>query len=854
MSNFANAQPKSMINTFPCPLKKIPLLVALTFVGSGTVYADSTPERINDQSAALKNRSINDNPAYQEFFAKKPEQSHSQCQPEPITPRPLEFFLKPSLNEPQNTTIRIQADRLQQLSSRQYRLQGDTSFQQNGLLLFSPLVHLDTEKQTLLLGMEVSETPAGGIPPRPVVLHQADAAIKAHHVTFDQLKRELQLYSAQYQLFPSLAYGTADKIQVSQDQQSVWLDNATLTTCKSEKPAGEGKQDWYIKFAELRVDDREKRVYGTNSIIRFKGVPIYYSPFFNYSYADRASGFLFPDIGRHKSVTSDTAIHYVKVPYFFNLAPNYDATLSSMPMTQRGLLLDGEFRYLLQTAPQYHQGTIQLSYLNDQLSKDCGTAIITPDGTLEYSDPKADRWRLFLDTHQNWGQGFSSELQWHEISDPSFYSDLPVDERYTDATELRQNAVLRYQTATLSSYLQFLSYEPLKTLNNLYQKRPEIGIDWLPWQAGNWQTLLHMRATDFKADNPNPDYNPIEVEGRRLHFAPMVQYQQRNLYSGLQISARLHQTQYDLDYSVGNQNEVAQGLYNRQQTDLTRSVPEFKAYANLKFERQYTDFLSLQPSNLKHSETYTQTLEPEAQYLYIPYRDQQTIPLFDTEARSLDFSNLFIANRFNGIDRIGDSHQISYALSSRIYSPSGRELLDMGIGQIAYLKDRKVTLQEDQRQTGSFSDFYAKIHLRLQKLNLENTLKTSHQLDEISAANSRLHWQISHNKSAYIQYTLNKEATQDFENFAVGGYLPLSNEIQLGLYSRYDMQTRRFEENQLAFGYHSCCWSAQMVAGRTQLENGLYNDEIRFQFELKGLSSSNGSNKLHTEIADLFNY
>lgn len=782
----------------------------------------------------------------------------THCLPEKITPRPLDFFLTSSpqnpspalLNPPLGSdfsvslqtkdAIQIQANQLIQDQVDRYELRGNTSLWQPGLLIFSPKISLNNRTQKVVLEPVLEQKQPNQLP-REITVFDPTFTIQAKRAELMQNTNgtTLGMDFAKYQLYPSHAFGKAAHIKLDEFKQLADLTDADLSRCPADGGYGEGKKDWHLEFEQLTIDHAAQRVVGKHTVLKIRNIPVFYTPYFNYPLKERASGFLFPDIGSYSGLTSTQSSLYTKIPYFVDLAPNYDATLTPIAINQRGLALDAEFRHLTRINQQTYRTQIQASYLHDNLSAQQGIATINRAGNLEFSAPTAKRWRMNLDSHQNWGNGWHSQLQWHEVSDGSLYSDLPLDKRYEQAAEVRQNALLRYQSNQLNAYLQTLRYSPLQTARNLYQKQPEFALDWAFWQHQSWQASVQTQGTKFIADNAFEQLSPLAYEGQRFYAAPSVHYQKSTLFSDLKMTGTLHQRHYALNHTQ-NTSEFQQTL----------SIPEFSVLGRLIFERQFDNFWAGKVANQRQQLThYSQTLEPKIQYVYIPYKDQQNIPLFDSSTRSLEFNNLFATNRFYGVDRIGDSHHLSYALSSKIYTPAGHQLLDIGIGQTAYLEDRKVTLSDDQLQTDTLSELYSKANLQLGKLRIENTAKIDHSSLKFIASNIRAHWQANTQQAIYLQYTLSKEG-EVYENIAIGGFTPLNERTQLGLYSRYNKLTRRNENNQLLLRYQSCCWGLQLGIERSEYDGSLADTRVQFLFEFSGLSSQNSRNRLQDTLTE----
>ncbi|WP_130536879.1 LPS-assembly protein LptD [Thiomicrorhabdus indica] len=818
---------------------------------------------------------LNEQPAYQVFFGN--QMTTPECLPDTITPRPLDFFLthspdnefvagrqpSPTLGQVSPQNLNIQANQFTQTGGHIYEFQGNTSFWQEGLLIFSPYVRIDQTAQSAFLGdlseqnpnqssnkiVNNSDRPVTN-PKRNVTLFEKSLSIQAKQLRIKQNSEQendktLEIDFAKYQLFPSRAYGKAQNMRFKQRKEQLTLTDADLSTCPAELPNGEGDKDWHLEFDELKIDRKAQRVIGKHALLKIRDIPVFYTPYFNYPLNDRASGLLFPSLGTHSALTNNQSVAYYKQPYFFNLAPNYDATLTALAMTERGVLLDGEFRALTRLNGQTHRINLQAGYLRDSLAEKDGVATIASDGSLDYASPHGTRWRINLDSSQNWGQGWSSQLQWHDVSDGSFYSDLPLDDRYDDASEIRQNAMLRYNSSNFNAYLQTLSYTPLRTERNLYQKRPELGANWIAWQNIQWKASIDLKATDFVAKNDFAKITPLSYEGARGYIAPSLSYQHNTIFSRLKLNTKFHQRSYQLEHTQ-----------NTSELDKNIGIPEFSAYGSLKFERHFSDFFGSTSENLvlsNHTNWYTQTLEPELQYVYIPYRNQQAIPLFDTSRRSLDFNNLFMTNRFYGVDRIGDTHHLSYALSSKLYAQDGLELINIGLGQTRYFSDRKVTLGTDTIQNERFSEYFAKANFNLGHINWINTAKLDKDDFSFLASNSRLQWQPQTNQALFVQYSLSEDDYQ-YENLSVGGYTPVTERTQLGIYSRYNLLTNLYESNQLLLRYQSCCWNLQMGVERSEFENGLSDTKLQLLFEFNGLSSQNSSNKFQNEIMERIYY
>jgi len=706
----------------------------------------------------------------------------------------------------------LEADNLSQPNNNEYVLSGSAVLKQPGLVVLSDKASFNKQQKTAEFNGNIE-------------LHQPDITIVAKHAKINNDSKTATLGDAQYQMLPSRVHGKSKQITINEKEQQASLAMASLTTCKINK---DQSTDWNLKFDELKINNKTRRVVGKNTVLYFKDVPVFYTPYFYYPLDDRASGLLFPEIGSYKSLTQTSTNQYLKIPYYFNIAPNMDDTLTAIPMTQRGLALENEFRYISQDYGVTHQAQITLTGLQDQLTKSEGLVSADTNGDLVYGDKITDRWRASIKAQQNWGHGFSSNIDWDEVSDENFFADIPVQSDLKTATQKLRTAQLNYRNGNFDSYIQLLSYLRLQNAEVNYEKRPEIGVNYSKY-IDNFNFDLNGTATEFV----NPVSSAGKAEGTRLNFSPTLTHKLQNSYGYLQTSLVANTTQYNMKNN---------GFNPSNESNIERFVPQFAVRGGLTFERN----VSLA------GQSFIQTLEPEVQYLYTPYQNQSDITLFDTDNSSLAFSNLFAFNRFTGYDRIGDTSQISTALTTKLLTPQGLQVAEAGIGQIAYLADRKVTL-DNVTETDGFSDIYVKLGLNLQDWYASSTMQLDRTDYTLTNANSRIRWQPNSQTTLLVNHSLyNKYKTDETEMLSMGGYTQINDTWNLGLYSSYDMREKDLYETQIGLRYDTCCWAAEIIAERTQLSNGLYNDGIGIQFELKGLSSGGG--KFQQELNDKLNF
>ncbi len=726
------------------------------------------------------------------------------CQPDLIAPLQFEpaLFTKHSMALPlkvNHAVNNLTANQLTQPTANTYLFQGNARFHQPGLVVLSDKMRFDkTKKEALFTGH--------------VELHQPEIILTANQVFLDEAKQSATLSDALFQVMPSRVHGAAQHIQLEQRHATAQLHSASLTACRKQP---DHSPTWELNFKKLNINQTTELVTGFNTTLHIKGVPIFYTPYFSYSLADRASGFLFAEFGRIKSLTQSEQMQYLKIPYFFNIAPNIDDTLTLIPMEKRGMLINNEFRYLTQYNNTQHRVTFNVSSLQDQLTAKEGLVSADTAGNLSYGKKLKHRWRASLDVKQSWGNGLSSRILWHEASDENVYADLPIQSRFKTVTQIPRHLKLDYRQGDFQAYAQVLSYLRLRNARLNYEKRPELG---LRYRQQVKQVNLNVKSsiTDFVL----PVASQTRPEALRFTLQPSADYQINQSYGSLKTTLTGNYTQYQMVDNAGNTTgDLSHALF----------VPQFSLRGKLIFERAVTLF----------GQSFTQTLEPEIQYLYVPYQNQDKLPLFDTGNRSLAFSNLFTQNRFTGSDRIGDTNQVTTALTTRFLNPNGRQILDAGIGQIIYLEDRLVGLTQSSPQSTQTSDVFIKMGLNIGALNLSSTLQLTRQDYKLLHANSRLKYRSKQYGTLLANHVLtNNDTPTQKETLSMGGYARVTQNWQLGLYINYDMYNKQMYNSNIGVRYDACCWSAELMTERTQLDNDLYNDEFRVQFELKGLSTS----------------
>ncbi|MCF6762726.1 LPS-assembly protein LptD [Pseudomonas fragi] len=480
--------------------------------------------------------------------------------------------------------------------------------------------------------------------------------------------------NAEYVLHKSRIRGSALYAKRAEDS-IIRLKDGTYTTCEPSSNA------WQLKGNNITLNPATGFGTATNVTLRVKDIPVFYTPYIYFPIDDRRqSGFLPPSF----SSSTDTGFMLV-TPYYFNLAPNYDATLYPRYMTKRGLLMEGEFRYLTESS----EGQFGAAYLNDD-----------NDDRKRQTDYTDKRYMLNWQHKGGLDSRVLTEVDYTKISDPYYFQDLESDQIGVESRDyLNQQGAVSYRGDDYTAKLNVQAYQ-LATVTQItpYDMLPQLTLNgMLPTHPGGLNFAYNTELVRFDRDLENGNYTNEDgttakrldtnvtglarANGTRMNLAPSVSLPLNWSYGFLTPSLKYMYTQYDLDLDGTGKTQLttAGGKFD---SSVSRSVPIASVDSGLYFDRNTNWF----------GTNYRQTLEPRAFYLYVPEKNQDDIPIFDTSESTFSYSSLWRDNRFTGTDRVGDENKLSLGLTSRLIEDNGFERQRISVGQAYYFKDRKVQL------------------------------------------------------------------------------------------------------------------------------------------------------------------
>lgn len=458
---------------------------------------------------------------------------------------------------------------------------------------------------------------------------------------------------------------------------------ATFTSCAP------GNQDWVMHADRVKMDKESGRGSARNAWLEFKGVPAFYTPYIAFPIDDRrVSGFLAPNWAQTQRNGTD-----IYVPYYWNIAPNYDMTITPRYLSRRGFMIRDKFRYLTDNS----SGTLLGEYLpNDQLLN-------------------KDRYMGSWKDATRFTEHLSSDINLNYASDKTYFNDLNNALGIQTSSYLPTNASLNYSRTGMNFSTKVLHYQAID------RAVTEAGLpyDVLPRVNLNFNHGFENLPINVALNNQYSAFSHSVLDnGQRINIAP-------SLSLPLQSTAGFFIPKVKLDYTQFQFDNIHNPL---RPSSVTRVLPSFSVDTGLGFEKE----LGFTNGGFTH------TLEPRLFYLYVPYKDQSQLPVFDTSRLDTNFSSLFQENRYSSYDRIQDANQITLSVSSRlINTATGLEPIRLNLGNILYFQDRRVNMYDafygisDCSLLGNASLVYNSNCYALSNPNPPQTSKVSNFIAEV---------------------------------------------------------------------------------------------------------------------------
>ncbi|HNR92135.1 MAG TPA: LPS assembly protein LptD [Dokdonella sp.] len=583
------------------------------------------------------------------------------------------------------------------------------------------------------------------------------------------------LDGVRYQLLSSRGNGRAGAA-VLKDTDHAELTDTSFSTCPLDSPG------WEFRAREMQLDQAEGVGVARDLSFRIADVPVFWLPYATFPLDDRRkSGFLFPEFGYNDRRGFDFSL-----PYYLNLAPNYDLTLTPRLMSHRGLMLGGEFRYLTDSS----RGSVELNLLPDDRKDDGSRRLFHWDNRSRFS--------------RHWG----AEIDINRASDDRWFEDFGRSLNIAATSLLPSRAYVvgngTWWNARIGGDEYQITDPTLPGAAEPYRRLPRVTFDAERNLFGGIDGGIRSEFVAFSNDDA--------VDGRRLDLHPYLAYPIDAAAYFMRPEIGYRYTRYDIDRD-GNRHP-------------DRGMPIASLDAGLRFERAL---------NLAGGD-WTQTLEPRLYYLHVPYRDQDDLPLFDTQETPFSFGQLFRTNRFVGADRQMDANNLTLALTSRLLDGDGTERLSASIGQIRHFDDQRVQLPGRPATDFSGSAYIGELDLRISdrwRATLANQWNPNSDRTDLSSIG--IQNRFGREGVANLSYRFRR----DFLEYVDGSVLvPISGAWRFVARWNYSLRDNTTLEAFAGIEHDSCC-TAWRVLGRRYVHNieGDATNALYFEVEFKGIGS-----------------
>ncbi|ALD76729.1 MULTISPECIES: LPS assembly protein LptD [Citrobacter freundii complex] len=638
--------------------------------------------------------------------------------------------------------------------------------------------------------------------------------------------KDTNIWEGDYQMVGRQGRGKADLMKQRGENRYTILENGSFTSCLP------GSDTWSVVGSEV-IHDREEQVAEIwNARFKLGPVPVFYSPYLQLPVGDkRRSGFLIPNA---KYSTNNYFEFYL--PYYWNIAPNMDATITPHYMHRRGgIMWENEFRYLTQAGA----GLMEFDYLNS-------------DKVYEDEHPNDDNSRRWLFYWQHAGvmdQVWRFNVDYTKVSDISYFNDF--DNKYGSSTDgyATQKFSVGYAVQNFDATVSTKQFQVFDAQNsNSYSAQPQLDVNYYQNDVGPFDTRIYGQAVHFVNTNDNMP------EATRVHLEPTINLPLSNNWGSINTEAKLlatHYQQTNLDWYNNNPSNV-----NKLDESANRVMPQFKVDGKMIFER---DMQMLAPG-------YTQTLEPRAQYLYVPYRDQSHIYNYDSSLLQSDYSGLFRDRTYGGLDRIASANQVTTGVTSRVYDDAAVERFNISVGQIYYFTESRTgddnIKWENDDKTGSLvwaGDTYWRISDRW---GLRSGIQYDTRLDSVATSSSSIEYRRDENRMLQLNY---RYASPEYIQATLPSYYSTAEQYKNGISQvgavasfpiadrwsivgayYFDTNVNKEADSMLGLQYNSCCYAIRFGYERKlngwddKMQHAIYDNTIGFNIELRGLSSNYG--------------
>jgi LPS-assembly protein len=637
------------------------------------------------------------------------------------------------------------------------------------------------------------------------------------------LKLQLDSFRGQFdqptfELYTSGGYGQAERVEFLDDSRAV-VHQARYTTCR-RTPGPEWLPEWLLKAAQMSIDEEESTVRAKDVQLRFQDLPVITVPSISFGMSDeRKSGFLPPLMG----IDTINGIE-VSQPYYWNIAPQRDATVTTRAMSKRGVEADTEFRYL----ESDYSGQARVNLM--------------PADKLR----NADRWAVSVQHKGSVDTGLSSvgplavNLNINRVSDDNYWRDFPRAGLVLTQRLLPSTGGLYWGSGNLSMSAQVQRWQTLQVpgspITPPYDRAPQLTLRYGQWNVQGLDWSVIGDTTRFEADFSRLGNGLQARNGERSYMQAQVSHPWVRPWGFFTPKVQLHATRYQLDRPLDNGS-----------TSMDRVLPTFSLDSGLVFERETQWF----------GRGVVQTLEPRAFYARTPMRDQSLLPVYDTGATDFNLSTIYSENPYVGQDRIVDNDAITLGVTSRLFdAKSGAEMLRLGMAQRIRFSSQQVVLPGQLAAGAGLSDLLLGAGVRWDdRWTFDSTVQVNPQTHDVMRTTLQTRYNPGPYRVFNIAYRLNRAVSEQVD---VGWQWPLSDlrwggDSTRDVYSapgqglgadrwygvgrlNFSLSERRMVDALVGLEYDAGCWLGRVVFERLQNTVSTANTRLMFQLEFVGLA------------------
>ncbi|MDG6882364.1 LPS assembly protein LptD [Phocoenobacter uteri] len=644
--------------------------------------------------------------------------------------------------------------------------------------------------------------------------------------SIDLAGRKADLSNVDYQLVDKQGRGSAETILLRDQVRR--LKNATYTACLPSDNA------WQIDASEMTQYIDKEYAEMWHARLKVGDVPIFYTPYLQIPLGDRRrTGLLMPNYS-HSTKTGFT----FHIPFYLNIAPNMDATITPTYYSRRGWQISPEFRYLTQLG----QGTIAGEYMKKDRYED-------------WADKNQSRHLFYWKHNASFLSDWRLSLDYTKVSDKQYLSHF--DSSYGDSTDgyVTQNVKFSYHQPNYNLSIAGKKFQIFDTKNGAkpYRALPQIEFNYYKnniWKNADFS--LFSQLTHFDNDSKEMP------TAWRLHIEPKLNLPLSNNYGSVNFETKLYATQYWQKAGKEQKDKI--------KSHVTRVLPQFKV-----------NFQTVLESDTQLISDFIQTLEPQIQYLYRPYKNQYDIGTtqyhslglgYDSMLRQQDYFSLFSDRRYSGLDRIASANQITIGATTRFMKETtGQEYFNLSLGQIYYLSNSRIDDSSPNSNTDRSTSWALETNWRFNKnWNLNGSYQYDTRLDETSLANLALQYKPQNDKVVQFNYRYasqhyidqnlrSNQYGQDIKQLGVVLGWNINDNLSIMTSHYQDLALDKYVESQLGLTYNTCCWKATSYISRHLIPtpNGerddptdvYYDNSIGVNFELRfGSGYNTGVSKM----------